>query len=227
MSETFLPLSAETPPVGAWYRAARLRLVDRLQPLDDEQWLRPVPACPGWRVRDVLAHLVGIIEDAFAGDLDGPPSPAQTAAEVERHLDDAPTTMLEWWADASPSFEDAISQLARWPAFFDVLSHEHDVRGALGERGPRGGTEVDLAAELLIDAIRAPRAIEFDLGTRILPAANEGRPLSVRTTSFEILRFRLGRRTRAQVACLDWSADPESVLDHLFIFGPAAEAFDD
>jgi hypothetical protein len=36
-----------------------------------------------------------------------------------------------------------------------------------------------------------------------------------------VLRLRLGRRTPAQVAALDWSRDPAPVLDHLFIFGPA------
>jgi hypothetical protein len=31
----------------------------------------------------------------------------------------------------------------------------------------------------------------------------------------------MGRRSRDQLAALDWSGDPAPVLDHLVIFGPA------
>jgi hypothetical protein len=32
----------------------------------------------------------------------------------------------------------------------------------------------------------------------------------------------MGRRSRAQLAALDWSGDPSPVLDHLTFFGPSA-----
>ena len=31
----------------------------------------------------------------------------------------------------------------------------------------------------------------------------------------------MGRRSRAQLAGLDWSGDPAPVLDHLVVFGPS------
>jgi hypothetical protein len=31
----------------------------------------------------------------------------------------------------------------------------------------------------------------------------------------------MGRRSRGQLAALDWSGDPSPVLDHLVVFGPA------
>ena len=78
------------PGVGDRYRDARLRITALLEPVNDSAWDTPVDACTGWRVRDVLAHLVGVIEDAAAGRLGGPPDPVQTAAEVDRHRDDDP-----------------------------------------------------------------------------------------------------------------------------------------
>jgi hypothetical protein len=49
------------------------------------------------------------------------------------------------------------------------------------------------------------------------------REYHLRTTPFEVFRFRLGRRTRQQVADLDWTPVPDdALLDSLFIFGPAA-----
>ena len=46
--------------------------------------------------------------------------------------------------------------------------------------------------------------------------------LRLTTSRFEAFRWRMGRRSRAQLAGLDWSGDPAPLLDHLTIFGPAA-----
>jgi hypothetical protein len=48
-----------------------------------------------------------------------------------------------------------------------------------------------------------------------------GDEINLRTTRFEALRWRTGRRSRAQLAAMDWSTDPSQVLDHLYMFGPA------
>jgi hypothetical protein len=45
--------------------------------------------------------------------------------------------------------------------------------------------------------------------------------LTVSTSTFEAFRWRMGRRSRAQLAGLCWSGDPAAVLDHLCFFGPA------
>ncbi len=50
---------------------------------------------------------------------------------------------------------------------------------------------------------------------------DNGPQLVVHSSRFETVRWRLGRRSRAQLARLDWSADPAPVLDHLCVFGPA------
>src|SRR5262245_22251718 len=55
-----------------------------------------------------------------------------------------------------------------------------------------------------------------------LPGAGREEPvLGLRTTRFEAFRWRMGRRSRDQLAALDWSGDPAPVLDHLVVFGPA------
>ena len=73
-----------TTDVGVRYRSVRERLGDLLRtlplPADPEAaspWELPVPACPGWRVRDVLAHLVGNLEDGRAGRISGLPLPTR------------------------------------------------------------------------------------------------------------------------------------------------------
>jgi uncharacterized protein (TIGR03083 family) len=211
--------------VGARYRRSRLRLTALVRDVRDDEWARPVPACPGWRVHDVVAHLVGVIEDAAAGRIQGPPTPEQTAAEVSRHSNDAPAHLIELWTAMAPSFETAIAAGERWPAFLDVLSHEHDINGALGGTGPRDDDDVGQAARLLAAAL--PAALRLDLATGDPPSPTRTTDFQLRTTAYELFRLRLGRRTRDQVLALDWSADPTPILDDLFIFGPASAPFVD
>ena len=40
-----------------------------------------VPACPGWRVRDVIAHVTGIYADIVGGNLQGGATDEWTAAQ--------------------------------------------------------------------------------------------------------------------------------------------------
>lgn len=207
--------------VGELYGACRARITERLAGLDGDRWHAPVPACPGWDVHAVVAHMVGMVEDAAAGDLAGPPDPAQTAREVERHRDTAPSALLERWTELAPPFEAVVSSASIWPAFFDVLSHEHDLCSALGEAGPRGD-DVDLAAKLLVRGVQLDRPLHVDTGDAVLVSTGgDGEPLVLRTSAFEAFRLRMGRRSRAQVLAMDWSEDPTAWIDSLFAFGPA------
>ncbi len=215
----------ERGSVGERYRSSRLRLAATLSSIDEPSWGAAVAACPGWQVRDVLAHLVGVIEDALAGRIAGPPSPEQTAEEVARHRDDDPRVLLDQWTSTAPEFEGLLTALGLWPAFFDVLSHEHDIRGAIGDRSFRDDDDVLVAAGIVVESV--PARIHVVLGD------GEGRHRAdpdvavLRTTPFELFRLRLGRRSRAQVLAMDWTGDPMPELDGLFVFGPAAQDLDE
>lgn len=208
------------PTVGDRYRTTRVRLTALLEPIDGADWDRPVDACPGWRVRDVLAHLVGTIEDAVAGRISGPPPPELTAEQVDRHRDDDPRELLATWAVGAPLFEPALTEGRIWPAFFDVLSHEHDIRHALEQPGGQDGEDVHLAASLLVRSLPAELAVDLDGagGASAVAPADGGALLTA--SSFEVFRLRLGRRSRAQVMALDWTGDPEPHVDGLFVFRP-------
>lgn len=47
--------------IDALYREGRERLVELGSTLSDESAAAAEPACPGWAVRDVYAHLSGIV----------------------------------------------------------------------------------------------------------------------------------------------------------------------
>ena len=202
------------------YARSRERLSGLFAELDAADWDRPVPACPEWRVRDVLAHLYGNTEDALAGRLTVPPPPELTAAQVARHGDDDPAEMVRSWTEVSPRFEEAIDQLGVWPAAIDAVTHEHDIRNALDRPGARDDESVRFLAGLICAGLPVTIVADGD----VLVSAPEGSaPVRLDTTAFEVLRLRLGRRTRAQVEALAWTGDPAPILDALFVFGPAAE----
>ncbi|HEU0171819.1 MAG TPA: maleylpyruvate isomerase family mycothiol-dependent enzyme [Acidimicrobiales bacterium] len=221
------PMPSTPPPtIGEHYRATRERLTDLLAGAAEADWARPVPACPGWDVHDVVAHLVALVDDALTGRLTGPPSPQVTAEQVARLRDEAGAVMLARWAEQAPLFEQAVTDRGIWPAAFDVGAHEQDVRGALGRPGARDCALVRTAARLLIEEFAGDATIVADLDDEVARShPGTGGEHHLRTTPFEVFRFRLGRRSRQQVAELDWTPVPDdAVLDSLFIFGPATAA---
>lgn len=81
-----------------------------------------------------------------------------------------------------------------------------------------------LGAHRLVQGIPSPVALVVHLDGedhQVGPESVDGRPLELTTTTFEAFRFRLGRRSRAQLAAMAWTADPGPILDTLTIFGPS------
>lgn len=228
------------PTLGQDYRRCRERLTALLAEEPDTlaghgpvgAWHAPVPACPGWTVHDVVGHLVGTIEDAMAGRITGPPGEDVTAAQVARHATDPGPELLARWGELAPPFEDVVTGGEIWPAVFDVLSHEHDVRHALDRPAGRDDDLVVRAAVALVEALPLPWTLELELagpggappGTAprrvVRSAPADGPTYRLRTSAFEVLRLRLGRRSRAEVRALAWDPIPPPDLTPLFVFGP-------
>lgn len=212
---------SETTPtpvaLGAAYAVVRRRLGALVDDLTAVELSTPVPACPGWTVHDVIAHLVGVVEDALAGRLTGPPDETQTAQQVARHRGDDAHDLVAAWHEAAPTFEDVITAFQIVPAVVDVVTHELDVLAALGRPAPPADDALELVAAWLAPPT-LPVAVVID-GRRL---GGPEHPCSLRTSSREFVRFRLGRRSRHQALALDWTGDPSPVLDELFVFGPAA-----
>lgn len=220
--------TGEEADLASLYEETRQRIIALVSTLDSTSLQAGVPTCPGWSVRHVVSHLAAVTEDAVAGRLAGPPTEAETAAQVARFADRGIADVLAVWDDNAPRFERAIGTRRTWPALFDVVSHEHDIRTALRRPGARDSGAVWHSAGALLTALRPPVGLHIvveDAEFTVGPAGVPGPKLV--TTRFEALRWRLGRRSRAQLAALDWTGDPTPVLDHLAIFGPADENIDE
>lgn len=185
----------------------------------------PVPATPGWTVKDVVAHLAGTLDDYRLGALDGVPDDEWTARQVEarrhRSLSDIGA---EWHllANRAPlPFQRQGGVLVA-----DIVSHEFDIRGALGNREGRGLPVVRSATlfflggvdwQLRENGVPALRILVEDKALDV----GEGEPQgTVEMGWWEAMRVASGRRSRDQVRALSWTGDPDTWLEHLFIFGP-------
>ncbi len=221
------------PSLSQLYGDSWVRVLALVRGLDEPALAAPVPACPGWRVRDVVAHLTAVGEDVLEGRLTAPPTEEQSAAQVDRFRDSPFPEVLARWDELAPRFAAAIDGFEVWPAVLDVATHEQDIRGALGAPGARDTEVVRLGSDRLLTWLQPPVPLRvvvedgaYDLGPDG-PSPPEGGAIVLTTERFEAFRWRLGRRSRRQLADLDWTGDPSPVLDHLVVFGPAATDIDE
>ncbi len=181
-----------------------------------------VAACPLWSVRDVLAHLAAVADDWGQGVLTGAPTDEQTAAQIARFDGQGVHEIIEAWTTAAAHLSHLAEDSGLEPPIGDVAAHEHDVRGALGRQGARDSAAVRYTSDRLLSSLRTPVPVRVTVeDAEYRSGPDSGDEIGLRTTRFEALRWRTGRRSRAQLAAMDWSADPAQVIDHLYMFGPA------
>ncbi|MFB8245533.1 maleylpyruvate isomerase family mycothiol-dependent enzyme [Streptomyces sp. NPDC055952] len=137
---------------GRLLATERDALIPLLRGRAAEDFARPVAACPGWSVRDVLAHCSAALTRAAEGRLEtGVFSPESNDRDIAAR---------SGWSDAEVVDELERGMTAAGPVIaraggtLDGLAlgewvHAGDVREALGEPGAYGGAGLTDALELL------------------------------------------------------------------------------
>ena len=98
------PVQDDVCRLADLYCETKDRIVGLLDDSDAAQWNRPVPACPGWSVRDVVAHLTAVALDLLDGRLTVPPSDAETAEHVRRFDGCDEDELFSVWGGAADGF---------------------------------------------------------------------------------------------------------------------------
>jgi uncharacterized protein (TIGR03083 family) len=222
------------PDLSEAYRDLRIRVDALLRTATPEQCAVVAPATPEWRVHDVLAHLVGVPADVLAGRLDGVASDAWTEAQVAPRRDLPTVALLDEWSETSPQVEPMIPSFGPVAGQMvgDAVTHEHDIRDAIGAPGARDSTAVHIGSHWMAnhmgrfhrDAGHGTLRIETDLWSETF--GDDPPAVTLRTSAFEVLRASTGRRSTTQIAAYDWDgpARPEIVVMPIFV--PRAEDFD-
>jgi uncharacterized protein (TIGR03083 family) len=203
-----------TEPHALAYGDLRARVTKLVGEIDPADLDRPAPATPGWRARDVLAHLVGVSDDIVSDRRDGIASDAWTGAQVDRRHDIPLAELIADWDCFGPGFEEL---LAAGPAeltgqaLFDAATHEHDLRQAVARPGARASEAMQQGWDWFVGArtrLRAP-AIRF-VSERSDDVAGVGEPcVTVRAPYFELFRATTGRRTAAEMERYGWDPAPD------------------
>ena len=207
---------------AAIYDATKQRITDLVR---DRDASLPVRACPGWSVKDVVAHLGGGLRDFVDRRFDGVESGEWGERQVrdrrDNSLDDA---FAEWNSNrelAAPLFDTPIGSTL----ITEVVMHEHDLRAALDAPGERENVAVrsaltkplqQLDKRMRENDVPALRIV-LEHGDRVVGA---GEPRgTLRTTSFELLRAIGGRRSADQIKDMEWEGDPDVWIASFALFG--------
>jgi uncharacterized protein (TIGR03083 family) len=189
--------------------------------IDDEAAETPVPACPGWTVREVYAHQAGVAADALSGNMEGAPGDAWTSRQVEARADRSLPELLDEWYDTAPRLVEALGpvedQLDQ-SILMDLWHHHQDVRNALG-------LPLDTADELSVWVLdRSHRYLrhvtrDADVEVVIGPPTAEATPGVLTVEAYEAARAMLGRRSLDQIRAWSWGIDePDELVAAIPVF---------
>jgi uncharacterized protein (TIGR03083 family) len=202
---------------AAAYRAVHRRVRDLVATADPAALDAIAPATPEWRVRDLLAHFVGVTDDVVNGRLEGIATDAWTAKQVDARRDTSVDDMLAEWDAQFPRFEEMLAgapgEIAG-QAIFDAMTHEHDIRHALGRPGARDSDAVDIAWGWIIEARAANtgKSLRFVTDTDDVAYGSGPAIATVRASRFELLRAISGRRSAREIEVYEWEPKPEPIV---------------
>ncbi|MBM3672043.1 MAG: maleylpyruvate isomerase family mycothiol-dependent enzyme [Actinobacteria bacterium] len=224
---------SERPNYADAYRGIRERVTALVQDRSDEDLDQRAPATPEWRVRDVLAHYAGVCDDIANGRLEGVGTDDWTDVQVQMRREWPVAKVLADWqehAEAIAPQMQAFPEIAVGQMLFDAWTHEHDIRGALGEPGSRDSDATDVSFNWITDRLserisadgKGTVVLETEAGEKQIGA---GEPTTrLRADRFEVLRAATGRRSVAQLRAMDWDGpfEPEQLVVSTAIFTPPA-----
>ncbi|WP_433800307.1 maleylpyruvate isomerase family mycothiol-dependent enzyme [Actinomycetospora sp. CA-084318] len=210
------------------YRSGHARVVALLEGVPDDQWVRSVPACPDWTVRDLLAHLVGTAADVAARRTAGFAGPDWTAAQVRARAGlDVPALLAEWETHLAATAEALDERRVPAAVVGDLTVHEGDLVEALGAPRPPWDGWAPTASVLVrqvVKGIRGPQTLVVRAGGtewRSPEDTAEGAVRSVlRVDLYELYRGLSSRRSRAQMRGWDWEGPTDPWVDGLPVHGP-------
>lgn len=214
---------ADAASPGLAYAGVRRRVNELVGEASDRTG-DTVPACPEWRVHDVVCHLAGVVDDVLGGRLEGAGTDPWTAAQVAARRDRPTAEVLEAWNAQGEQLEAALDTFgpAGRQLVMDAVTHEHDLRQALGAPGARDSDAVVIGVDWLIKAFQRTAEAGGHPGLRVVSTDGAAtswvpkieRPVvaTVTGSSFDLLRSFSGRRTEAEVRSLSWDGDIDAVL---------------
>lgn len=192
----------------------------------------PMPACPGWTVRDTIAHCLGVLTDISAGHIDESGKEEWAAGHIDRVRDRSLSEITAEWhqrANTTPAaFEKYGDVLVA-----DLVTHEFDIKGAIGNAQGRDLPVVRTVALFYLNALdHAWRLygvppLQIITEDKRIDLGGDNPECNVQMSWWETTRVVSGRRSPEQVRALAWNVSPSEWMDELFVFGPRDTPLDE
>lgn len=210
------------PDYAVEYSACRSRIREMLATTGPAEAGVVIPTCPDWTVRDLCAHIAGVSAALVARDNPGADVQAWVDRLVLERQNKSVVELLDEWESVGPGFESIMRAVPK--AFgglvYDVVAHEHDIRGALGRPGDRASDGVWASLEILVAMVQRDLATHGPTpGTLHLRADDRqwilgsGEPeVSIDTSAWELMRLLGSRRSRNQILAAGWKGDVEPFI---------------
>jgi len=173
------------------YIALRRRVIDLIRSVPDEDSVRVVPSCPAWSTSALVAHMMGVNEDILAGRMEGVTTDAWTQAQVDRHTGESLRQLADGWESIAADFDAVLPHIpapVNSQLVMDAVTHEHDLRHALGSSDAHDTDAVQVALGWLFDMAETKQP---GLGQQLSESG---------VAPFQLLRSLTGRRSMDQIA---------------------------
>ncbi len=234
------------------YEDTKRSIETLIRSLPDDELERPVPATPGWNVKDIASHLTGDIACLLASDFPaefflafGEPDAIVTlndwtAGQVAERRDMSIGEIFDEWEILTKEmypmmrgeqpWPDGIPSIADRVMLTDCGVHLHDLYGAFDIQADRDGAVVRMGGAGYIAMMDArlknlqSGMVRFDTGDKTREAG-AGEPVAtVHSNKWELFRALSGRRNPDQVRSYDWDGDPEPFISYFYPYGVREEA---
>jgi uncharacterized protein (TIGR03083 family) len=241
------------PDLAGAYHDARVAMTDLVHNASADALSSTVPACPDWRIQDLIAHVTSIATELSEGRF---PPDLNTAdfwneemarirdqfvdSQLEARRDRTLDQLLAEWEEGAAKLEAILRgerpmppnapPLADWVVVTDIGMHLQDLRGALGLPGDPEVLATGLALRSYVEGMRFRSMQTGDPAFRIRAGSREwvigsGDPVATLTGDpLELARAASGRRSPDQIRAYDWDGDPEPFIDFFYPYGLRTDA---
>ena len=185
-----MPFLQSDAEVVLAYLEFRDRVVSLIREIPESQATLSVPLCPDWEVSSVISHMVGVPEDILAGRMEGVTTDAWTQAQVDRHEGESLSQLADALLATAVEFDVVLPHIpspTNSQLVMDAVTHEHDLRHAVGRAGAQDSLAVNVALGWLLNMVegKAP-----DLAQELLDSG---------VSHYELMRSLTGRRSVDQM----------------------------
>jgi uncharacterized protein (TIGR03083 family) len=215
-------------PIEEWTNA-QSRVIELVEGISADDAEKTVPACPDWTVRNLLSHMIGLDADVIDGDEPDDHNPTWTQRQVDERADHDVAALVSEWRELTAPLQDWMRSNGARP-MGDVIIHEQDLRGALGQSGAHGTDGLRALRDRMAGGFTAAvekdglGAIELVSPEWTLTAGDGAAVVTVTASEFDLTRALMSRRSADQLRSWTTDGDVEPYLSAFGALGPLPES---